>query len=85
MEDHLNEELEPRSRLREYVDSKRRMVAKKLCYAKPTEEVGGRQPPSFPWHAKPQSHEIQDFLFSFLLIFHQFGFLQRILRSLPQP
>ena len=43
------------------------------------EEVWGRQPPSFPWHAKPQSHKIQDFLFSFLLIFHQFGFLQRVL------
>ena len=43
----------------------------------PCEEVGGRQPPSFPWHAKPQSHEIQDFLLKFLLIFHQFGFLLR--------
>ena len=31
-----DEELEPRSRLREYVDSKRRLVAKKLCYARPT-------------------------------------------------
>ena len=41
------------------------------------EEVGWRQPPSFPWHAKPQSHEIQDFPFSFLLIFHQFRFLGR--------
>ena len=27
---------DPRSRLREYVDSKRRLVAKKLCYARPT-------------------------------------------------
>ena len=36
VEDPLDEELEPRSRLREYVDSKRRLVAKKLCYAKPT-------------------------------------------------
>ena len=24
--------------------------------------LGGGQPPSFPWHARPQSHEIQDFL-----------------------
>ena len=23
--------------------------------------LGGGQPPSFPWHARPQSHEIQDF------------------------
>ena len=36
MEDPMDEELDPRSRLREYVDSKRRLVAKKLCYAKPT-------------------------------------------------
>ena len=36
VEDPLDEELDPRSRLREYVDSKRRLVAKKLCYAKPT-------------------------------------------------
>ena len=32
----LDEELDPRSRLREYVDSERRLVAKKLCYAKAT-------------------------------------------------
>ena len=32
----LDEELDPRSKLREYVDSKKRFVAKKLCYAKPT-------------------------------------------------
>ena len=32
----LDKELDPRSRLREYVDSKRRLVAKKLCYARPT-------------------------------------------------
>ena len=36
VEDPVDKELEPRSRLREYVDSKRRLVAKKLCYAKPT-------------------------------------------------
>ena len=36
VEDPLDKELDPRSRLREYVDSKRRLVAKKLCYAKPT-------------------------------------------------
>ena len=36
VEDPLDEELDPRSRLREYVDSKRKLVAKKLCYAKPT-------------------------------------------------
>ena len=30
-EEPLDEELDPRSRLREYVDSKRRLVAKKLC------------------------------------------------------
>ena len=35
-EEPLNEELDPRSRLREYVDSKRRLVAKNLCYARPT-------------------------------------------------
>ena len=32
----LDEELDPRSRLRQYVDSKRRSVAKRLCYARPT-------------------------------------------------
>ena len=32
----LDEELNPRSRLREYVSSNRRRVAKRLCYAKPT-------------------------------------------------
>ena len=32
----LDEELDPRSRLREYVDSKRRLVVKRLCYARPT-------------------------------------------------
>ena len=36
VEDPMDEELDPRSRLREYVDSKRRLVVKKLCYAKPT-------------------------------------------------
>ena len=36
VEDPVDEELDPCSRLREYVDSKRRLVAKKLCYAKPT-------------------------------------------------
>ena len=35
-EEPLDEELDPRSRLREYVDSKRRLVARKVCYAKPT-------------------------------------------------
>ena len=35
-EEPLDEELDPPSRLREYVDSRRRLVAKKLCYAKPT-------------------------------------------------
>ena len=35
-EEPLAEESDPRSRLREYVDSKRRLVAKKLCYARPT-------------------------------------------------
>ena len=35
-EEPLDEELDPPSRLREYVDSKRRLVAKKLCYARPT-------------------------------------------------
>ena len=35
-EEPLDEELNPRSRLREYVDSKRRLVAKKLCYSRPT-------------------------------------------------
>ena len=32
----LDQELDPRSRPREYVDSKRRLVVKKLCYARPT-------------------------------------------------
>ena len=35
-EELLDEELDPRSRLREYVDSKRRLVGKTLCYARPT-------------------------------------------------
>ena len=35
-EEPQDEELDPRSRLREYMDSKRRLVAKKLCYARPT-------------------------------------------------
>ena len=35
-EEPLDEVLDPRSRPREYVDSKRRFVAKKLCYARPT-------------------------------------------------
>ena len=35
-EEPLDEELDPRSRLRECVDSKRRLVAKKPCYARPT-------------------------------------------------
>ena len=35
-EEPLDKELDPRSRLREYVDSKRGLVAKKLCYARPT-------------------------------------------------
>ena len=34
--DLVDKELDPRPRLREYVDSKRMLVAKKLCYAKPT-------------------------------------------------
>ena len=36
VEDPVDEELDPRCRLREYVDSKRRLVEKRLCYAKPT-------------------------------------------------
>ena len=36
LDEPVDEELDPRSRLREYVDCKRRMVAKKLCYAKAT-------------------------------------------------
>ena len=36
VENPVDKELDPRSRLREYVDSKRKLVAKKLCYAKPT-------------------------------------------------
>ena len=35
-EEPLDEGLDPRSRLREYVDSKRRLVAKKVCSARPT-------------------------------------------------
>ena len=35
-EEPLDEELDPRSRLGEHVDSKRRLVAKKLCHTKPT-------------------------------------------------
>ena len=36
VEDPVDEEQDPRSRLREYVDSKRKLLAKKLCYAKRT-------------------------------------------------
>ena len=35
-EEPFDKELGPGSRLREYVDSKRRVVAKILCYARPT-------------------------------------------------
>ena len=35
-EEPLDQELDPRSRLREYMDSKKRLVAKTLCYARPT-------------------------------------------------
>ena len=35
-EEPLGEGLHQQSRLREYVDSKRRAVAKRLCYARPT-------------------------------------------------
>ena len=35
-EEPLDEQLDPKSRLTEYVNSKRRLVAKKLCYARPT-------------------------------------------------
>ena len=35
-EEPLDEELDPRSRLREYLDSKRRLLAKKVRYARPT-------------------------------------------------
>ena len=36
VDDPVDKELDPRSRLREYVDSKRKLVAKELCYGKPT-------------------------------------------------
>ena len=36
VEDPVDEELDPRSRPREYVDSRRMLVAKMVCYAKPT-------------------------------------------------
>ena len=36
VEEPVDEELDPGSRLREYMDSKRKLVGKKLCYAKPT-------------------------------------------------
>ena len=35
-EELLDKELDPRSRLGEYLDSKRRLVVNKLCYARPT-------------------------------------------------
>ena len=35
-EEPLDEVLDPRSRLREYVDIKKKLVAKKVCYAKPS-------------------------------------------------
>ena len=35
-EEPLDETLDPRSRLTEYVDSKTRAVTKRLCYARPT-------------------------------------------------
>ena len=31
----MDEKLDPQSRLREYVDSKKRLVAKEVCYTKP--------------------------------------------------
>ena len=39
VEKPLDEELDPQSRLREYMDSKRRLVAEKLCYAKPNRKL----------------------------------------------
>ena len=36
VEDPVDEELDPRSRLKEDVDSQRKFVAKTSCYAKPT-------------------------------------------------
>ena len=36
VEDPVDEKLDSRSRLREYVDSKRRLVMRKVCYGKPT-------------------------------------------------
>ena len=43
VEDPVDEELDPRSRLREYLDSKRRLVAKNLCYARSFCRVGGSE------------------------------------------
>ena len=51
VEDPVDEELDPRSRLREYVDSKRKLVAKKLCYAKPTRS-------SWPLDSGPASFDV---------------------------
>ena len=38
VEDPVDEELDPRSRLREYVDAKTNLVAKKVCYAQPLKQ-----------------------------------------------
>ena len=42
-EEPLDEKLDPRSRLREYVDSKRRLLAKRLGYARPTRRCNGNE------------------------------------------
>ena len=60
------------------MDYHRTLNERKMVVFVVLKRFGGGQPPSFPWHARPQSHEIQDFLSKFLLIFHQSGFLQRI-------
>ena len=61
VEDPVDEELDPRSRLREYVDSKRTLVAKKLCYAKPTRSSWplkqGRMGDLYPIEGGPRTED----------------------------
>ena len=57
LEDPVDEQLHTCSRPREYVDSKRKLVAKKLCYARPTRSswpVKQGRIDAFPWGAWPR-------------------------------
>ena len=50
---------DPRARQKEYLDSKRRVVAERLCYARPTRsswplKQGGWPEPCCPWLPRPR-------------------------------